>query len=399
MSARASRPFRIGVCAEAFGFGPASKAAALVHGLAQRVPTQAIPLADSIAHEFLRREGIHGQPPLDIRTPIGQDQGRELSRGLDLALVVLIPEWVPILRPHVPVAYVDSLGFLWPRAFFDQHPALRSVDAYLVQEVFSASARLRSFGVQNVYEVGALVSHASRGALTQAGDIVHLGGLLNIFSAGDGLRYTQFATRLLHGVVDAGTRVLMSEAVRATNPDTGLLVPRTLSHREVMDAFAAATCVFTSPGMTALLELAALRAPVVPLPPQNLSQARILTEIARLPDMPAIWHMLADAYPVAEDVPEELGVAVVRSRNLEHAASGSFQRSYRQLAAAARAAARPLPENLVRDYAGVDDCVEHIMGLLARNQGGIESLATRSTADEQISSAERAASLAPSVGR
>lgn len=360
------RPFRVGVCAEAFGFGPASKAAAIVAGLKREARVQPVALAHSIAYEFLEREGIGGADPVDIRTPAGRRRGEELAADLDLALVVLIPEWVPVIPPGVPVVYVDSLGFLWPREYFDEHEALREVAAYVVQEVFSAADRLRRFGVRNVRPVGALTPNLRPAEGPRFGDLVHLGGLLNIFCPEDGFRYAEATGRLLEGIVPAGTTVLLSEAVRARHPDVAGLVEDTLSHDRTMKRFASAACIFTSPGMTALLELTALGTPVVPLPPQNLSQARIVAEVATLPGVPDVWRMLASSYPVEQDVPEAEGVAMVRRWNREHATSATFRETYRRLARKARQAARPLPDALVRNHRGLEECVAILRGLLVQ---------------------------------
>lgn len=359
-------PYRIGVSAEAFGFGPASKAAAIVAGLTEVMPIEPVPIASSIAHEFLAREGIGGEEPIDVHTQAGRRRAASLAASLDLALVVMIPEAVPVLQSLTPVVYVDSLGFLWPAGYFDDHPSLRQVAAYIAQDVFDAARQIRSYDVCNVYAVGALTPVRKWSVGARRGDLVHVGGLLNTFSASDGPRYLRLIIDLIAGLVSPGTEVLMSDAVRAANPSVGRLQAATLSHVATQRAFAEAACVFTSPGLTSLLELASLGSPVVPLPPQNLSQAYIISEIAALPEVPDLWRMLAEAYPVTRGIPEEAGVAEVRGRNARYAASTAFRTEYRRLAGDAGRRRHPVPKTIVSDYDGVSATVEIIRGLLQR---------------------------------
>lgn len=361
-----SRP-RIGVCAEAFGFGPASKAASIVAGLRTEREIDVVPLATSIAHEFLVREGISGLDPIDVHTPEGVRAGREAARDLDLAIIVLLPEWLPVIPPGVPVVYVDSLGFLWPSAYFEEHPKLRTVAAYVVQDVFGSADRLRGFGVENVKAVGALLPVLPSPAAERDGMLIHMGGLLNIFSAEDGPRYAQFMSQLLHGLVYRSTPALMSQTLRdRLQLDDPAFVPTTLPHAETLKAFSKATSVLGSTGMTSLLELTALETPLVPLPPQNLSQARIIRGMADREGLPEVWKFLAEAYEVPEDVPEEEGVARVRSLNGEYARSTTFQQAYRDVARSAIETPPPLPDILVKDFDGIKDTVRVLRRLLDR---------------------------------
>ena len=137
---RNPRPLRVAVCASAFGFGPASKAAAILSRLSRDRAVETVTLASSISYEFLAREGYGRGARIDIRVDDATEALRLLDR-VDLALVVLIPQWIPVLSGRAPVVYVDSLGFMWPETHYDVHPYMRSVDAYVVQDVFGAAER------------------------------------------------------------------------------------------------------------------------------------------------------------------------------------------------------------------------------------------------------------------
>lgn len=359
---------RLGVFAEAFGFGPASKAAAITSELLSIADASVVPMTSSIAHEFLTREGYRDHPPVDLLTERGQRLTREAAASIDVALVVMQPEAASILADLVPVVYVDSLGFMWDREYFDRYEALRQTAAYVVQNAFSSAARIESFGVQNVVAVGALTRPRATAGSPPAHrrPVAHAGGLMNIFSETDGPNYLGFVDGLLRGVVPAGTDLLTSEAVRQLAPSLDVLNLATLSHAGVQDRFESADVVFTSPGMTALLELSSIARPTVPLPPQNLSQALIVGNIAEHSETSDLWRFLAEAYPIDAGIPEEAGVALVRSLNSDFAQSDSFRSSYQELAAEAYKARTPAPSTIVSDFDGLRQTAATILNVHAQ---------------------------------
>ena len=185
--------------------------------------------------------------------------------------------------------------------------------------------------------------------------MIHLGGGVNIFSAEDGPFYAEFAASLLDGIAPASTPILTSQAVRDAAPELGSFAAETLPHAKTYTCFAKARHIFTSPGMTALLELAATGAPTIPLPPQNLSQAIIVREMAGLDGAAPIWRFLADAYTVVRDTPEEEGVTRVRALNRRYASSERFRSAYRAAVRAESASPQPLPSEFVSNFDGLDD--------------------------------------------
>jgi hypothetical protein len=367
-----SAPLRIAVCAEAFGFGPASKAAAILSRLSQDRLIDTVTLTCSIAQEFLIREGHENGAQVDIRTE-GASSVAPLLEKIDLALLVLIPEWLPVFSGRVPIVYVDSLGFMWPDSYYNTYPLLRDVDAYIVQDVFRAADRVSRNGVRNVKAVGALTPSPSDRLRTHL-PVIHLGGGVNIFSVDDGPFYAEFAARLLDGLVLAGTSILTSRAVRDGQPRMASFHAQTLSHDETMRKFAGASIVFTSPGMTALLELASVGTPVIPLPPQNLSQAIIVREMAAVDGAAPIWRFLAKAYPVATDCPEEEGVARVRALNRRYADENGFHSTYRAAVQQEMASPLPLPKGLVSDFNGLDDLAALVWDIVPPSQQGRDRL-------------------------
>jgi hypothetical protein len=144
----------------------------------------------------------------------------------------------------------------------------------------------------------------------------------------------------------------------------------TLSHGETMCRFAGATMVFTSPGMTALLELTSMAVPVIPLPPQNLSQATIVRELAAVDDTAPIWRFLANTYPVVDNCPEEEGVARVRALNRRYADDRDFHTAYQAAVQQEMANPRFLPQSLVLDFKGLDDLAALVSEMFPFGQPG-----------------------------
>jgi len=107
-------PKRIAVAAEAFGFGPASKTAAVFAEIQNLGAAHGVAFADSIASEYLARQGIESPRPLHPSRPGEQAEIRRPADGLDGAIVALSPEWAEAFHAlRVPTLFLDSLGFMW----------------------------------------------------------------------------------------------------------------------------------------------------------------------------------------------------------------------------------------------------------------------------------------------
>ncbi len=138
-----------------------------------------------------------------------------------------------------------------------------------------------------------------------------------------------------------------------------------LAHEQIMGVFRSAKTIFTTTGLTTLLELAQLRKVVVPLPPMNRSQAHVIRNVARLwRDAPTIWRFLSDAYPVHRQQSPKECFELVRNRNAYLLRSAEFIAGYRQAALEAVDTSRHLPDTLAMNFDGVTECCRHILRVL-----------------------------------
>lgn len=350
---------RIAICAQSFGFGPVSKACAIAKALREGCQgLELVCIADSVSKEFMKREGLwkDGQAFTIRDDEIGGLKHQDFGR-IDAAVVVLDPKLASFFHPWVPTYFVDSLGFMWDKGFFEQFPRLQNIHTYFVQAVFGAHDKLAAKGVKNLYPVGAIIDTCVS-LPSDAPDLTfHLGGLFNIFGQAPIRNYVEgivpIAEKLCadqHSVILTSRRALNTfEILRTTK-----LPVRDLPHDQTLGMFTQARSVFTSPGLTTLLELMYLKVPVIPLPPQNMSQALIISNLVKQwSQSPEIWGFLAEHYQLTDEIGEEEGVRMVQSINNNLLIRLDFKETYIKLALKAKAQSRTLPSNLVFDLDGV----------------------------------------------
>lgn len=360
-------PLAIGVSAEAFGFGPASKAAAVLHHVMERAPALITILADSVAHEFLQREGFKSPGPLHPSRQADLPAIDSIVSTLHGVVVALDPAWATYLSKRVPTLFIDSLGFMWAPEHFSRNSDLLAVQIYAAQDVFDSVARLREIGIKHLVPVGAIVTVKQERARSEE-TVIHLGGLVNIFSSETGLAYLDFAVNLLRPLFPTGqnssVRLLTSERVPQTTA-LGNFKVTPAPHSEAVALFASVRRVYTSPGLTTLLELAALQTPVIPLPPQNFSQALIIRNLThQFQGLPDVWSFLAEAYSVPYGISEKEGVSRVTELNSRYARSDSFAAEYRELALVTSDSA--VPRQLAPDYDGAEQCASLLLEVIAK---------------------------------
>lgn len=358
---------RIALGAQSFGFGPASKAVSIATRLREDFPTvELVCCADRVSREYLTREGVW-RDGRDIATDDGIEADALAARlgPVDAAVVVLDPELASFFQARVPTYFVDSLGFMWGQAFFDQFPAVREVTRYFVQDAFGAAGRLGELGIRNVHPVGAIIEPRTSPCHHSPDLVVNLGGLLNIFSEGPVRRYVDGVMGIVRRM-GAGRDTLILTSQRARDTFDALAASpfpvTSLPHGQALWAFSQARTVLTSPGLTTLLELVQSRIPAVPLPPQNMSQALIIAHVAeRIGGSPGIWDFLAANYPLSPGMDEEAGVAMVQDRNARLLFDAGFVKDYLGVAAAAERLGRALPSTLVPSMDGAATICAAIM--------------------------------------
>ncbi len=363
---------RIAICAQSFGFGPVSKACAIAKALLRGYQgLELVCIADSVSKEFMKREGLWNDAK-DFT--VADDKIVELRpqdvEPIDAAVVVLDPKLASFFQPWVATFFVDSLGFMWDDGFFQQFPRLQNVHTYFVQDVFGAHDKLAAKGVKNLYPVGAILDTRLSLPKDAPNLTFHLGGLFNIFSQTPIRNYVEGIVPIAETLSTGRDSVILTsrralevfDILKVTN-----IPVRDLPHDQTLGIFSKAGSVFTSPGLTTLLELVYLQVPVVPLPPQNMSQALIISNlVTHWNQAPKVWNFLAEHYPLTNNIGEEEGVRMVQSINEKLLKRPEFQETYVDLALAAKAQPHSLPSNLVFKLDGVStirDVIYQNLGL------------------------------------
>jgi len=284
--------------------------------------------------------------------------------GIDVAVVVLDPKMASFFHQRVPTYFVDSLGFMWDKGFFQHFPSLRDINKYFVQDIFGAKDKLAAKGVKNLYPVGAIIDTRISLSNDAPENIFHLGGLINIFEQAPIQTYVEGVVPILEKLNASHHSMILTShfALEAFEILRKTEIPvHDLPHDQTLGMYIRSRSVFTSPGLTTLLELMSLHVPVIPLPPQNMSQALIINNLVKhWNQAPGIWNFLAAHYPLTEEMDEEEGVRMVQSLNAVLLKREDFRETYIDLALKARNQISLLPLDLVLGLDGVGTICKEI---------------------------------------
>ncbi|MFF3334962.1 hydroxymethylcytosylglucuronate/cytosylglucuronate synthase [Streptomyces sp. NPDC002888] len=283
-----SRPLRILASGVNFGWGSAGKLSSVLRALSSRADLEVTGIGTELGRPVLAGLGITRWRTVDASDAATVDAlVSELAP--DLALVILDPELATALQgAGCPVVYVDSLPFLWT----EHDPLPVDVELYCAQRTLPLppAAKTAMGRVRNLTWVPPIVPDSAglaRAALrAESGAVgrdaglavLNLGGLHSPFTGSTDDSYQRL---VLKPALDAVSRVGVERVVITGNlpPDTELPSPgamtveaRRCAHDDFVDLLLRAGWIVTSPGLTTLLEIAAVDRNAVLLPPQNLSQ-------------------------------------------------------------------------------------------------------------------------------
>lgn len=361
---------RVGVYALPFGYGPASKATIIAERLDALYPGRITWtfVSSGLGLELLSRSSVPARHVDAGDVHISEDVALFLGRELDAVVVVMHRPLTNRLAPQLPVFCVDSLSYMWKDDSFADFPGIRSVVRYYVQDLFGSFAQMQRTGVPNVVAVPPIIDVDATGNESNPVDTVFsLGGLLNPFGE-DQETYVRGVARVITAISGPRPIVLTSGgALDRFAAVLGDLDARSLDHQHTVALFRSAQCVCTTPGLTTILELAALRTPMSPLPPENFSQLLNLRQlVSRYGDqLGQGWHVVAKAYgAIPNGLPERDGVTAVNALNSELLGSARSPHRLGKLLAAAAGEAQPLPTALVSPISGADviatDIAKHL---------------------------------------
>ncbi|MFE9454113.1 hydroxymethylcytosylglucuronate/cytosylglucuronate synthase [Streptomyces sp. NPDC006739] len=387
-----SRPLRIIVSAVDFGWGSAGKLSSVLQALTSRAALEVIGVGTELGRPVLAGHGITEWRRVDPRRDVAGVATLVAETAVDLAVVVLDPVLATTLQvAGCPVVYIDSLPFLWT----EHDPLPVDVALYCAQRTLPLppAADRALARVKNLVWVAPIVPEAAqepvpRSAADPGADggytVVNLGGLHSPFThAGDHSYQRLVLEAALNALADLdATHVVITGNVEPTSvpaPPARLTVEtRSCPHAEFTQLLARAAGVLTSPGLTTILELAALGRNAVLLPPQNLSQVFNGDLVAlgcdnrlRIPWPEAVlrreeilaWHRRG----------EDFAVERIRSRITAAAASSDTLRSaVRSLTTEINNAVRwacdgaPSFSSIAQDFGGADQVAQAILSLASR---------------------------------
>lgn len=295
-------------CAYPFGYGPAVKLLLIARRL-RAAGVRTVFLGHGIAHEMA--VSGHGDAfdevlhisPADARAAQHIAEAAGLFSMMDRDFASLA------LAQGKPVYVADSLR--WMR---DKLPApFAAAQRYWVQNFLPS---VRRTDPPNTIPVGPMVEpRTPTPADRRHALVINLGGCET--PTGPQSENFAYAAFILRGVLQSGaverfqgnvTLLAGRHAIadlQSAFPDCGVTL-RTAPHHEALDLFAAATTVFTSPGLTTTLECFQFGMPTYFLPPQNYSQWRILRHLEEsgLAAGSFTWSQVMNHFPSLDTIPE-----------------------------------------------------------------------------------------------
>ena len=334
-----------------FGYGPVSKAVAIAKEISQLMDVEWQLLGTGISLEFMTREGLNAKV---IETDPSESitiTASKLANDADAALILMDNEWANALSDKMPVFFADSLGFMWDKKDFADYPNMNKMKRYYVQDIFGAFENMHKTGIKNLSAVPAIIDTKSElKSETQGREIVHLGGLFNPMSSYATHTYVRGMREIFSEMTMEKPLGLMSQKAIDAFPELSIdFEVASLPHAQSLGAMKASSFVWSSPGLTTLLEMAEGGVNIAPLPPQNYSQALNLRNMVQYhgKDLHEIWHFLAREYEeIMPGMPEELGVKKITLLNLKKLTDSNFKEAYLKYARDAIKQGSKLPKSM-----------------------------------------------------
>jgi hypothetical protein len=248
------------------------------------------------------------------------------------------------MAQRVPTLFVDSLTFMWNAIDVERIAALNNC-LYVVQDVFDSREAAARCHLPDAVFVEPIVD-LNANLVQRVPIVANLGGMVIHGDTVAARRYLDGAVRVLSSLPDRSSTVILTSAAmvpaRTSARSTDGPRIKNVSHSDAIGLFTQADLVLTTPGLTTLLELAALRIKCLPLPPLNYSQCLILNRIAnRRKHSASVWDLLADWFDAPVGLPEKEGVRWTQARLGEFLASQDVLEQYIELLRSERDAAKP----------------------------------------------------------
>jgi hydroxymethylcytosylglucuronate/cytosylglucuronate synthase len=382
------RPLRILASGVNFGWGSAGKLSSVLRALGSRTDLEVTGVGTELGRPVLAGLGITRWRTVDA-ADAAQVKALVAELAPDLALVILDPELATALQNvGCPVIYVDSLPFLWT----EHDPLPVDVELYCAQRTLplppaaeSALGRVENLTwVPPIVPDSAGLSRAAQRTKSAATSrdaglaVLNLGGLHSPFT---GSTDDSYQSLVLEPALDALSRTAVERVVITGNLAPDAVVPshgsmtveaRSCAHGEFVDLLLRAGWILTSPGLTTMLEIAAIDRSAVLLPPQNLSQVLNgdLVEYGCSPQLrtswPAqvltrastdTWHREGEEFAVERI---RASIAAARSDHLRDVVVGELTTGIEK-GLALLASGAPSFARIAQDFSGAERVAEEIL--------------------------------------
>ena len=227
---------------------------------------------------------------------------------------------------------------MWRQEDYIDFPNIRDVKRYYVQNLFGAYENMVDIGIKNVMAVPAIINvdYQDKHENNRINNAIHLGGLLNPINSNTTKIYLNGIIDIIHLVGLQQPNLLLSESARSIHHEILHDIHcMSLRHQDAINFLGNARQIWTSPGLTTLLELSKLNLKILPLPPQNYSQVLIIRNITREfgQELPTIWHFLNHEYSsIKAGLPEIEGVQATTDINSLKLSDATFLKNYAELA-------------------------------------------------------------------
>ena len=359
----------LGIYAVPFGYGPISKAVSIARAIRELANVEIEFLCHGSSLEYVLREQIPCEITVLQSIDVDESVAQRVVSKLDGVIVVMHRPWANRLAPHVPVYFVDSLGFMWNQNSFQSFPGFAHLKRFYVQDLFGALENLKATGLSSLWPVPPIFATTVNEAceLGTGRAVFQLGGLSNPFAE----KHTVSCANMLMSLADefAYSHPLFLTSDEVIEKAGNSFAPRevrAVCHADALACYRNARVLFTAPGLTTLLELAHFEISVCPIPPENFSQCLNVHNLVQAfhRELPTVWHFLSDEYSsLKKGMNEREGVVELIDLNRRKLNDVRFRREYVRLANDALTENRRLPAGLRRSRNGAEIISQDILAL------------------------------------
>jgi hypothetical protein len=236
---------------------------------------------------------------------------------------------------------------------------------YFVQNIFGSYENMLTTKLMNLVPVSPILDLDDEISYkAEKRNVIHLGGLLNPLNVETSEVYLEGALAITKLMNVEKPLILKSNAGRDRFIEhLNHYEVQALPHKEMISTLKAANFIWSSPGLTAMLEMAFLGLRTAPLPPQNYSQVLNIKNMVKAygDELHAIWHFLNKEYEeIKPGMPEEIGVERVTELNAAKLKNISFQTRFSTLAKQAYEQMTVLPQTLAAKCDGATQIAQDI---------------------------------------